>query len=133
MEDRKREFYQSLIGREFTISSLVGLHNVTRITATKWLKQLNVPVVEGTWPPKYTLPEDFVILDSDNKVLKDKPTEMLQGYLKHLLDPETEVDIAKLFRNSKNAEDVKRIIKGLEDTLAVAHFYSQFFTEDGLS
>lgn len=137
MDDRKRKFYESLKGREYTITTLVSLHEVTRLTATKWLKQAGITPIEYTWPPKYTLPDEYNIAEPNasptSKQTAPKQTrEMLEGYLKHLLDTETEVDIAKLFRDVKDINDIRRVVKGLEDTLAVANFYSQFFTEDGL-
>lgn len=138
--DKKTLFYESLAGREYTISMLIKMHGITRVTATKWLQQANVPVIEGTWPPRYHLPGlikpdgkgGHVVVSPPATELEKRPDPVLQAYLKHLLDPETEVDVAKMFREVKDIKDIERIVKGLDDTLAVARYYSLLFTEDGL-
>lgn len=140
MNDKKTMFYNSLAGREYTISVLVKMHNISRLTATKWLKQANVPVVEGSWPPRYHLPGlikpdgkgGHALVSPPATELEQRPTPMLTGYLQHLLKPETTVDIAQMFREVKTAKDIDKIVKGLDDTLAVARFYSSLLEKEDL-
>lgn len=139
-EAKKAGFYNSLAGREYTISVLMEMHKLSRPTVSKWLQQANVPEVPGSWPKRYHLPGlittdgkgSHVLVSPPSTELDHIPTEAVTNYLQYLLNPETTLDLADMFRKIKNAKDVQTVIKGLEDTLKVARYYDQFFIEDGL-
>lgn len=133
------DFYASLVGREYSIATLMEIHGVSRPTVIKWLKEAKLEPIVGTWPPRYTYGENQLSVETVK--VKSTPKEipmpeytekMLSSYLEHLLNKETELDIAKLFRSVSKASDSKALIKGLKDTLAVAIHYDSFFMEDGL-
>lgn len=132
------DFYASLVGREYTVATLMEIHGVSRPTVSKWLKEAKLEPIVGTWPPKYTYGENHLSVEKTKATppkeipMPEYTEKMLTAYLQHLLDKETELDIAKLFRGVSKASDSKALIKGLKDTLAVAIHYDSFFMEDGL-
>lgn len=154
MPANQAEFYDSLVGREYTIATLVEMHGVSRPTVTKWLNAALITPIPDSWPYRYKLEEKinytFKAIPTNDKAkpkggkTPPKPEQpkqqvnpkytkdMLAAYLNHLLKADTELDIAKMFREVSTANDVRNLIKGLEDTLAVAQHYDQFFMEDGL-
>lgn len=135
MPTTQEEFYRLLVGREYTVSTLVQISERTRVTIMKWLKQRNIEAIPGSWPPKYTLEglTEIKPKGKPKKKPKSVPNTEIARYLEHLLTKETMVyDLVSEFRNIKSPEDAQMLIKGLEDALTTARYYKTVLEEGGL-